>query len=127
MRTRTVGSLVVAGMASAALAARGPGRPYCDAIDESLSHFENLGSPSDLDRDAAQAAADGFQEIAEAAPENIRPSWQALADTMQVMADAEGDLSQVDPSQLDQQGVTEAQSAIPQSTEDECGLDISGS
>lgn len=127
MRTRTVGRLVVAGMATAALVACGGGNPYCDAIEESRSHFENLGSLSDLDGDTAQEAADGFQEIAGAAPENIQPSWQALADTMQVMADAEGDLSQVDPSKLDQQAVTEAQSAIPQSTKDECGLDISGS
>lgn len=96
---------------------------YCNTVmgaQEELQTLSEISSPEDMDMESAETAATTFSSIADSADGQLAESWQAVADVMTAFVDAEGDVNQIDPNELDQQALTEAQGVIQDSVM-QCG------
>lgn len=96
---------------------------YCNTVmdsQEELQTLSEISSPENMDMESAETAASTFTSIADSADGQLAESWQAVADVMTAFVDAEGDVNQIDPNELDQQALTEAQGVIQDSVM-QCG------
>jgi uncharacterized lipoprotein YehR (DUF1307 family) len=120
-----------AGIASAAaltfaLAACGGGSEYCDLIEQANEDFSG-SNPMEAISDPEQLAEfqESFQGIADAAPEDAQAAWQATADVFQILVDADGDLTAIDPADAEAMaGMETDMTELGTSVQEECDIDM---
>lgn len=121
----------IAGITSAAaltftLAACGGGSEYCDLIEQANEDFAGANATEAFeDPERLVEYQESFQNIADAAPEEVKETWQGTADVFQLLVDADGDLTAIDPA--DAEGLTNMAAdmeSIATNVQEECDIDM---
>lgn len=99
------------------------GGDYCGAIEDSVDRLSGWES-AEFNPEIFSDLADVYQDVADAAPEDVQADWQTAADSFSQLAETE-DIESMDDEAME--AVDELDSAfqnITQSALDECDISI---
>lgn len=125
-RLRPIAGIATAAALTFALSACGGGSEYCDLLESADSELNDLSAESLSDPEALSDAQSRFQEIADAAPDDVQETWQNAADAIQLLVDADGDFTSIDPEAAEELASMDSDmTVLEESAQEECDIDIS--
>lgn len=122
-RLKTTAALLGAAALTLSLGACGGGGEYCDLIESADSlDFASSEAP---DADAMAEATDKINEIAAAAPSDVKEDWETMASAFEAFAEMGDDPSAMDEDALAQLEDMEAASTnVTENVKEECDIDL---
>ncbi|TDD96380.1 hypothetical protein [Jiangella asiatica] len=126
--TRTLSLLGAAAMAFAVTACggddSGSGSDYCDLVTSAEEDFSSLDPTDPENADAMKDVVDRFNEIADAAPEDVQEDWRTFADGYQAMSE----IDMTDPAAMEEleglEGLDAAMQNVTEHISEECDLAV---
>lgn len=97
---------------------------YCDLLTSTEEKLSGL-TPNPSDPDSMSEMSGALQEVADAAPDDIKGDWEKMTEAFEKIADI--DLTNPDPSALEalsSDDLTTASENITKHAKEECGVDM---